>query len=375
MSSNARPLRAAAASALVLSSFLSACAGRQPTMLRMAALPAPADCRAPVAPGGALPAQHIAWTRPSAERDRLDEWCEATGPPLVLPEPAVAVPPSDDLVVISWNLDAGQADVAELVKRLRAGAFTGGTPARHFVLLLQEAYRRSGSGSVAASAGSRAVPESPRNDIVHVARSLGLSLYYVPSMRSSTAAHPAADRGNAILATGPLSDLTAIELPFERQRRVAVSAVVSGHGLDGRTWRLRVASVHLDNLASVRRLWIGATGARVRQARGLLAALRLERPLILGGDLNTWFGFSDPVYRLVAEAVPDASADRRPTFGPLFRLDHLFTRLPRGWTALAARLDDRLGSDHYPLLARVRMPPLGRATDESGHRDTGSDIP
>ena len=39
------------------------------------------------------------------------------------------------------------------------------------------------------------------------------------------------DRGNAILSTEPLADLTAIELPFEQQRRVAVAATLrSRHG-------------------------------------------------------------------------------------------------------------------------------------------------
>jgi endonuclease/exonuclease/phosphatase (EEP) superfamily protein YafD len=55
----------------------------------------------------------------------------------------------------------------------------------------------------------------------------------------------------------------------------------------------------------------------------------------------------------MAAALPDiAGADRRPTFGPM-RLDHVFSRLPDGWSVEARRLDDRLGSDHYPILIRL----------------------
>jgi endonuclease/exonuclease/phosphatase (EEP) superfamily protein YafD len=71
--------------------------------------------------------------------------------------------------------------------------------------------------------------------------------------------------------------------------------------------------------------------------------------------LNTWLGFSDPAYRAVARVIPDAvKHDRRPTFG-LLRLDHLFARLPHAWSVGASRVDDRLGSDHHPLLARIRI--------------------
>ncbi|MEN3339278.1 MAG: hypothetical protein V7647_2954, partial [Acidobacteriota bacterium] len=60
-----------------------------------------------------------------------------------------------------------------------------------------------------------------------VAAALGLSLYYVPSMRNGGAA-PHEDRGNAILSSLPLTDLAAYELPFERQRRVALGATIAG---------------------------------------------------------------------------------------------------------------------------------------------------
>ena len=132
---------------------------------------------------------------------------------------------------------------------------------------------------------------SPPLDIVGQARRAGLSLFYVPSMRNGPPAQTDEDRGNAILSTEPLADLTAIELPFERQRRVAVSSTIQIRGAVGEAWPLRLASVHLENTASARRLRVLAPEPRRRQAAGLLAVLPPTLPLLVGGDLNTWFGY------------------------------------------------------------------------------------
>jgi endonuclease/exonuclease/phosphatase family metal-dependent hydrolase len=343
------------------------CAAGWPAMVSAPRMLALAPCRTPVALDEAASSDAILWTTPAGSGDRqpLDAWCGTTGPPVIAPHSGARARVSNDLVVVSWNVHGGTADLPALIRRLESGALTGGGPVASYVLLLQEAYRadsrvpRVVQGGlpfprpIRGGTGGRA-----RADVVAVARSYGLAIYYVPSMRNGAPWETDEDRGNAILSTEPLSDFEAIELPFVRQRRVAIAATVSGQSADGTTWSVRVASAHLDNLASRRRLWIAATGTRVRQARGLVDALGPHDPLVLGGDFNTWFGFSDPAYRAVAAAVPDvAGADRRPTFGPFFRLDHLFSRLPCGWTVDARRGDDPLGSDHHPLVARVRMAP------------------
>jgi endonuclease/exonuclease/phosphatase family metal-dependent hydrolase len=89
--------------------------------------------------------------------------------------------------------------------------------------------------------------------------------------------------------------------------------------------------------------------------------------VVVAGDFNTWFGFSDPAYRTMATVIAGAAtADRRWTFPPFFRLDHMFAELPAGWTLTSRRLDDRLGSDHYPILARIRLsapPAVGSRAD------------
>jgi endonuclease/exonuclease/phosphatase family metal-dependent hydrolase len=354
-----------AVTGMALAGMSAGCAARYDGMLKMPVTHA--GCRAPLVAGAGIVAP-IGWTAPAGadERFALDNWCDTTGPPVIAAAPLAPPSASSELVIVSWNLHVGAADVAELVRRLRSGALTGGVPATRFVLLLQEAHRGDAVVPRALARGAR-VPRAilaravgrGRLDVVRFARSAGLAFYYVPSMRNGSPAETDEDRGNAILSTEPLSEFAAIELPFERQRRVAIAAVVSGQGPQGDTWRLRVVSAHLDSLASARRLWIAGPGARARQARGLLEGLHgadPAEPIVVGGDLNTWLGFSDPAYRAIARAIPDAArGDRRPTFRGLFRLDHLFARLPRGWTVGGGRLDDRLGSDHHPLLARVRI--------------------
>ena len=111
------------------------------------------------------------------------------------------------------------------------------------------------------------------------------------------------DRGNAILSNLPLTDLVAIELPFERQRRVAIAATIAGRTTAGAPWRLRVVSAHLDNIGGAKRAYLAAEYGRTRQARGLLTVLAGSEPTILAGDFNTWFGFLDRAYIEMARAI------------------------------------------------------------------------
>ena len=83
------------------------------------------------------------------------------------------------------------------------------------------------------------------------------------------------DRGNAILSTEPLTDVRAIELPFGKQRRVAVTALIASRGDRP---PIRVVSTHFDT-----------NGDRVAQATALSERLMLftDAPLLVGGDLNS----------------------------------------------------------------------------------------
>ena len=281
----------------------------------------------------------------------LSRWRAAVGEPIVQARVNTASPALDGLTIVSWNTALGYGDVSSLVAEVRRTHPRGG-----IVLLLQEAFRED---RALPSAGdlefaSRIPCASGDREIEALASSLDLSVYYVPSMRNGTPGRTYEDRGNAILSSLSLEDLTAIELPFERQRRVAIAATVRGLTSAGREWQLRVASAHLDNRVGIKKAFIGSEYARTRQARGLLQALEGEDPLVLGGDFNTWFGFADAAFRETAQAFPQTVVtDRRRTFRGLMRLDHVFYRLPSGWRASVRRGESALGSDHHPLIAEI----------------------
>jgi endonuclease/exonuclease/phosphatase family metal-dependent hydrolase len=299
----------------------------------------------------------IRWFGPATPKDgrALRRWRSAVGPPLVRPALHDWTSPADELTIVSWNTALGAGDLPRFAATL--------PPGRPMVLLLQEVYRGGPEvpgilppGAAFARRQGGAAAGSRYATIERIASALGLSLYYVPSMRNGSPEVSGEDRGNAILSSLPLEDLTAVELPFERQRRVAVAATISGVTSTGTPWRLRLANAHLDNTFNPLRLSLASEYGRTRQARGLLSTLDDQQPLILGGDFNTWSGFSDQAYRTLARRFPGTPVvDRRATFRGWLRLDHLFFRLAPGWTASFRRADERFGSDHFPLVGSVRF--------------------
>jgi endonuclease/exonuclease/phosphatase family metal-dependent hydrolase len=116
---------------------------------------------------------------------------------------------------------------------------------------------------------------------------------------------------------------------------------------------LRLVCTHFTNMV-MHHVWVLSESGRLRQARALAQALPTDGPMILGGDLNTWFGYRDAAYRELAERLKSRPAvdDRRATFGPM-RLDHLLFRMPDRWRAELRRADHKYGSDHYPLVALI----------------------
>jgi endonuclease/exonuclease/phosphatase family metal-dependent hydrolase len=311
----------------------------------------------------------VRWHLPmeTEDRERLDRWCAPVGSPVALAATGpVGIGFLDSLAVISWNSHVGGGDLTRMVGDLRAGRLTGGVPLRHFVLLLQEVHRadaelpRAVAGARVPSRVEGEPATGVRRDIVTTARELGLSLYYIPSMRNGVglSAEPAEDRGNAILSTLPLSELRAIELPFEAQRRVAVAATIRGSGRHGE-WELQLTSAHLDTRSTGSRVLASLGAGRRRQAEGLLTGLQDDVPTVVAGDLNTWSlePLESAVPFLRAHFPQTPIGPEESTFstgwGYSRRLDHMFFRLPDGWQARYARVDDRYGSDHHPLLAWV----------------------
>jgi len=310
---------------------------------------------------------------PDAARDleRLDRWCQTVGPVVVeSPQGDEAPAIADRLAIITWNVHVGGGDVEALIGALRAGEIAGGTTAPEFVLLLQEAYREGHDVPSLVPPGSplpRPIIEQPpggiRRDIRVVAARAGLHVFYAPAMRNSRDGTPAApeDRGTAILSTLPLADLQVIELPFERQRRVALAASVAGRTSASAAWQLRLASVQIDTTLALTRG--GPMAARRRQAEALLDALSradLIRPdsrMVLGGDFNTWLGSKEPAVDVMRRAFADTppTGDVATWRGPLgahAALDHVFVRGSFRNVA-TRRLAGRFGSDHYPLLTLV----------------------
>ena len=220
---------------------------------------------------------------------------------------------------------------------------TGGRLSQ-FVLLLQEGYRAgrdvpAGNLDNARWAGAeRRRARAGAADIVTIASRLRLHMIYLPSMRNGAPHATDEDRGNAILSTVPLTDVAAIELPLERQRRVAIQAVVRVRDVP-----VTIVDTHFTNTV-MHHLWVLSESGRMRQARALARVLPRDGPLIVGGDFNAWFGFRDAAYREMAKvARPAPKQDRRASFGPL-RLDHVLFRLPDGWRASLRRDQRWIGS-------------------------------
>jgi endonuclease/exonuclease/phosphatase family metal-dependent hydrolase len=260
---------------------------------------------------------------------------------LASPDGRLETSPGDSLLVVSWNMNVGGGDLMSLIEAeldvscADSVPAAAGRKAQPFVLLVQEAHRRS--AQMPPAPPSRLIPPTidpsgrtaEEQDIVELADLCGLSLAYVPSMRNGpdSGARPHEDKGNAILSNLPLASPVAIDLPFETYRRVAVGAELD---LGGR--RLRVVSVHFDVSAMPFRLLLTGNQSRARQAAGLveaLDALNAERfadaGMLVGGDLNSW-NSNETAVRLMREAFPETPPDDGLATRGVFPTDHVFFR-------------------------------------------------
>ena len=290
-------------------------------------------------------ATSVIWILPDdpGHRAKLDAVCRGVGPVAVAtPATAAGRPPTTpsddgrlrDLVVVSWNTYLGRGRLSELVSQLTRGAFTSGQRVDAFVLLLQEVYR---------------------SQILTFASDRSLNAVFAPTRRREGEPE---DRGAAILSTLPITDLLMVELPFEKHRRIAIGATVVDGVASESSRHLRVVNAHFDT--NVGLLRGGPSAARRRQARALIDALgKWPAPLLIGADLNTWWGDDEPAVKELRRAFPEAVPIKaRETWrGPLGtgnKLDYVFAK---GMLepVTVTRLADRFGSDHWPLLAVVRM--------------------
>jgi endonuclease/exonuclease/phosphatase family metal-dependent hydrolase len=305
--------------------------------------------------------------RHDALHEDLDAWRANVGSPIAIDAGPVAPPRLTGIDVLCWNIAIGQGRLDAVLDRLRTDAHApvGSSPARPLVILVQEAYREDESVPGAAGSlhhGGR-LAERRRADIVALAERSDLSLRYSPSMRNGV---HGSDRGNAVLSSVRLADAHAFLLPYVRQRRVAVTAQLAGHP------DLTFVSAHLDTHGRDRDTGSARIGAgRSAQARALAHALDdVAGSVVLGADLNSLFGMTDPAVRVLVEAGMHPArriGSWTHTFHRRLRLllDHVFFRSPDhriarvGVTRLDEVDDDRskhvFGSDHHPLLARIDL--------------------
>ncbi|HSJ30556.1 MAG TPA: endonuclease/exonuclease/phosphatase family protein [Longimicrobiales bacterium] len=307
--------------------------------------------------------------------EELDAWRANVGSPIAIDAGHVAPPSLAGIHVLCWNVAIGLGRLGPLLDRLRTTTHEtiGTAPERPLMILVQEGFREDDTvpGAVGSTHHGGRLATGDRTNLVALAEQHGLSLRYSPSMRNGT---HGSDRGNAILSTVRLADAHAFLLPYVRQRRVAVTARIAGHP------DITFVSAHLDTHGRTRRAAaavpprsrsarIGA--GRAAQARALARTLAdMDGSVVLGADLNSLFGMTDPaVHELIEAGLHPAR--RVGTWTHTFHrplrllLDHVMFRSPdhriRGVSVV--RIDeidgDRsrtvFGSDHHPLLAHIDL--------------------
>ena len=286
----------------------------------------------------------LTWAGPLMDhRQQLSAWCQSVGPVYIAPYPGME--PVDlatsGLIVMTWNIHVGWGHLKTVLDSLPRDAAV--------VVFLQEIARRSNDVPHDPPAGVK-VPHrlgpTDIEDIAPIARKFNMSLIYIPSMGNGRGTYE--DRGCAILSRLPITEITGVELPWMKQRRVAIMATVLAKR-NGADWPLRVMSVHLDT--PLRR------SLQATALANFVAQQNQQKPLptIIGGDLNSWFGVRDAAVGKIDRVVPRVEeCGHRKTFHvlgvPLLRLDHLFTTLPKEMRAKCLIEKDFYGSDHRPMM-------------------------
>jgi endonuclease/exonuclease/phosphatase family metal-dependent hydrolase len=305
------------------------------------------------------PVEGVTWQRvEDGDRSRLDDWCASVGKPVLRSPVYVADADITALRIVTWNINVGAGRAETFVPRQihEAGPNTG------VVALLQEAFR---AGWDVPDAYPRTItvphsirPRRPALDVVGLATQSDLWVAYVPSMRNgaATGVSEREDRGNAILSTEPVRDVVAIELPFGRQRRVALAATIVPRGSHAKP--IRVLVLHFD-----RGRTHDAQAAAIAAGVKTFAADK-TMPLIVAGDLNSAKGVHDAAVATLSDVVhrEDECGTSRTMRWPLRfdvffleRLDFMFSTLDDfGHMHTCETLTDTMGSDHVPVVMDLK---------------------
>jgi endonuclease/exonuclease/phosphatase family metal-dependent hydrolase len=295
----------------------------------------------------------LTWVRWTDNQPLLDLWCHSVGRPVFEPRPT-ATGDIAGMRILSWNVHVGAGRLEALLPQLLEDAARDGLG---LTILLQETFRAGDAVPEAYPSGlqvPKAIrPRRPAMDVRDIAVQFGLSVAYAPSMRNgaATSLTEREDRGNAILSTEPLLDARAIELPFGKQRRVAVTALIPARN---GAQAIRVVSTHFDT-----------NGERAAQAAALSERLMsfTDATIFVGGDLNSRGGLKDQAVRALASRIPLASCGtgrtnrwplRLDVLFPIGRLDFMFASMDEGEMESCETLPDAYDSDHLPLLMTLR---------------------
>ena len=254
-----------------------------------AVLAAPAvqdrPCPALEPPSGPVP---VRFHRPSAAAPAgmLDAWCSAVGPAIVdLTGEDGGV--GSDIVVVSWNVHGDAGDIGALVASLRDGtllgsrgdayrpaAAGGGSPRQR-----DSGNASRGSADCQAAGSKRGEPVGRSRDSTCARTESGVCAVDAERPRSGRSR-----KRHTLDASVRAVD--AFELPFGRQRRVAVAATIRGAPPGGgRCAWFRFISIP----GMARQRGAGTVAPAPGQGAGRLAG-RGHHPTVIGGDLNTWWG-------------------------------------------------------------------------------------
>lgn len=151
--------------------------------------------------------------------------------------------------------------------------------------------------------------------------------------------------GNAVLSRLPLRAARTLDLSFHRREpRGALDADIECAGR-----LIRVVATHLGLSAS----------ERSTQVRTLLSAFdNGNLPVVLMGDINEWFVRGRALRALVSHFRAAPAPRTFPTIFPLFALDRIWIHPGEYLVDVAVHRSEaaRRASDHYPLVARIRVP-------------------
>jgi endonuclease/exonuclease/phosphatase family metal-dependent hydrolase len=296
----------------------------------------------------------------------LYSWRQNLGSPVLFDVADSIKPQLRNITIISWNAAIGKGDFAKLFLQLKKRGLFDKESDQAIIMLIQEAYRKDpfipGRPKGKFHGGKKL--RGPREDIVDIARTYGLSLRYMPSMHNGAST---SDRGNAILSNVALGSTWAITLPHVQQNRIAVAAQVLG------LKDIAFVSAHFDISGkdkATHSVLPRLSDGRIAQARELIKELRRNcgQQFIMGADFNTALGSKDPVIRtLEKEGLVVLRHEGHTFHSPIklmrLKLDHIVASglSEQLFLADAVRIDECnddhgrfvLGSDHHPLMTTL----------------------